>query len=263
MTQRKTPDGRAAAATEHDPLLGPPNKASLASDAFRAIRKSILDCDLEPGTMMSGHELASRFSYGLAPIRTSMEHLIAHGFVESVPQRGYRVLPITIKDVLNMYAVVELVSPRLTRLSAGRIGPDYERLMVLNAASHALRAPSTPQEEEDILATHLEILIAIREASSNPYASFVTEHLAMHINRALAARRKAGGHPIDVRRDFSGLLNALNDNDPERAEAESAAAIKRRKEVVLTALLESPAVWQSPIHASDAPAGQIRTGRMS
>lgn len=65
---------------------------SLREQAAEAIRASIVGGELEPGEIYSATTLAERLGVSATPIREAMLDLASAGLVESVRNRGYRVL---------------------------------------------------------------------------------------------------------------------------------------------------------------------------
>lgn len=79
--------------------------SSLADQAYDAIKKDILTCQLDPGSQIAQSQLVERYAFGITPIREALKRLGNEGFVRSIPRYGYVVCPITIKDIEDIYDV--------------------------------------------------------------------------------------------------------------------------------------------------------------
>lgn len=221
---------------------------TLTDKAHLLIKADVIDCLLTPGMLFSAQQLNSRYEAGMAAIRAAMERLVAGGWVESVPNKGYRIQPITVKDVVELYDLAEVISPQLARLSCGRIDAICEDLLRLNAICFGPHAPVDEQEEHVILAAAGEILRQVRHASGNSYATVFTQQMTERLDRVVAARRQFSAAPIDFRRDFRPLIEALRTNDRDAAEKASLANVLQMKTLILNEILQTPAIASSAIH---------------
>src|SRR5205085_7864578 len=80
---------------------GPPAKRPAgrqSDDAYDAIRRAILRCELMPGTTVSEAELAASFGFKRAATRAALDRLSVMGLLRPVRRRGYIVKPITLRD---------------------------------------------------------------------------------------------------------------------------------------------------------------------
>lgn len=83
------------AATAASPLL--------RESAYAQLRADILACILPPGAEIREAELAARFNISKSPVRDALMRLEREGLVNSTPRQGYRVAPISLTDVRDMF----------------------------------------------------------------------------------------------------------------------------------------------------------------
>lgn len=84
---------------------------SLASSGSRLLRETVYDqlradmisCTLAPGTELREAELATRFDMSKSPVRDALMRLEREGLVITLPRQGYRVAPVSLGDVLDMF----------------------------------------------------------------------------------------------------------------------------------------------------------------
>ena len=91
---------------------------SLTDRAYAHLREEIITCTLRPGTDIGEHELAARLSMSKTPVREALARLTLERLVEAFPRRGYRVTPVTFKDINDIFTVrkaLELVWRRVRR----------------------------------------------------------------------------------------------------------------------------------------------------
>ena len=99
----------------------PPPPRLLRVDIFRELRQDILACRLPPGAELREGELAERFAVSKSPVRDALSRLVQEGLVDVMPRQGYRVAPISLRDVRDMFqyrAVLEAACVRVAAESA-------------------------------------------------------------------------------------------------------------------------------------------------
>jgi GntR family carbon starvation induced transcriptional regulator len=78
---------------------------SLAEEAYAVLRRAIMDGDPPPLARLGPAELSARLGLGTTPIREALSRLAAEHMVVALPQRGFRVAPLTaaeLSDLLNL-----------------------------------------------------------------------------------------------------------------------------------------------------------------
>ena len=101
--------------------IEPSGSRLLRIDVFRELRRDILSCRIAPGTELREAELAERFTTSKSPVRDALSRLVQEGLVTVMPRQGYRVTPISLKDVNDMFeyrAVLESASARIAASTA-------------------------------------------------------------------------------------------------------------------------------------------------
>src|SRR5699024_7193600 len=77
----------------------PESAPSLREHALVVIRHAITTGDLDEETIYSAAGLAKQLGISLSPVREAMMSLVAEGTVEAVPNRGFRLVPVTREDL--------------------------------------------------------------------------------------------------------------------------------------------------------------------
>jgi DNA-binding GntR family transcriptional regulator len=70
---------------------------------YQRTRRAILTGDYPPGSALRLQDLAARNGVSMIPVREALRLLEAEGFVESIPNRGARVAPLSLEDMLDVY----------------------------------------------------------------------------------------------------------------------------------------------------------------
>src|SRR3954469_16297172 len=97
-------------------LLAPPEgeSASLADQAYYAIRELIVSLDFAPGDPISERDLTDRLGIGRTPIREALRQLSQEKLVEVFPRRGMFVTTVNFRDLARLWevrAVVKAATP--------------------------------------------------------------------------------------------------------------------------------------------------------
>ncbi len=90
-------------------------KVSLGESAYRRLRADIIACRLAPGQRLTERQLAEEMGFGLSPVRDALTRLDQEGLVLTVPRKGYKVTPLTLGSVENLFEVWGLIGPEIFR----------------------------------------------------------------------------------------------------------------------------------------------------
>jgi DNA-binding GntR family transcriptional regulator len=94
--------------------------ASLADQAYLAIRTLIVTLDLAPGSNISEPELVERLGIGRTPVREALRRLAQEKLVEVFPRRGMVVTTVDVRDLARLCEVRAVLEPEAARLAAER-----------------------------------------------------------------------------------------------------------------------------------------------
>ena len=75
----------------------------LRETVYEQLRADMISCKLAPGAEIREAELAARFDMSKSPVRDALMRLEREGLVITLPRQGYRVAPVSLGDVLDMF----------------------------------------------------------------------------------------------------------------------------------------------------------------
>ena len=106
----------------------------LRETVYEQLRADMISCKLAPGAELREAELAARFDMSKSPVRDALMRLESEGLVITLPRQGYRVAPVSLTDVLDMFHL----RAALERACMGRIvlQASDEQLRELDAFRH-------------------------------------------------------------------------------------------------------------------------------
>ncbi|MHB8189820.1 MAG: GntR family transcriptional regulator [Ferrimicrobium sp.] len=83
------------------------NVIPLSQSAYNSIRQAIVSLELEPGSLVLDRVIADLVGASRTPVREALARLEAEGWIEFVPRKGFRVLPI---DYAELPAIAEMLA---------------------------------------------------------------------------------------------------------------------------------------------------------
>src|SRR5881397_237350 len=98
--------------------MAPGRVASLADEAYAAIREEILRGQLRPGTPLSRRRLAQELGMSVLPVTDALRRLEVDGLVESRARAGTRVRVPSDADIHALYELREALETQSARLFA-------------------------------------------------------------------------------------------------------------------------------------------------
>ncbi|MBT2446511.1 GntR family transcriptional regulator [Streptomyces sp. ISL-43] len=118
------------------------SRHSVRGQILDALRAALVEGELVPGEIYSGPALGERFGVSATPVREAMAQLALEGAVECLPNRGFRVLTRTPRELAELAEVRALLEvPVMLRL-ARTVAPEAWAALRPAAAATAHAAVS-------------------------------------------------------------------------------------------------------------------------
>lgn len=212
-------------------------KLSLTETAYLALRERVLSGTLRPGVEFSELELADQLSMSKTPVREALGRLVAEGLIEAFPRRGYRVTPVTVKDINDLFTIRAMTEGTAAAMAALNLtGPDLDRLEKL---AHAHYDPLQGESVQSFVKANRDFHLAIAEGANNPrLLAMVTAHLDECTRLFYLGARSRDVNP-ETSDDHSGIVAILRRRDPDQARAAMVAHSDHTLRGILKALISS------------------------
>jgi|SRR5579862_9594408 len=187
-------------------------RTQLKDEAAAHIRELIVSGQVPPGQLIRLAPLAARVGASITPVREALLLLAQDGWVVQEPNRGFRVVPITRRDIADTYLVQAFVCGELTARAARAI--DSERLSVLRELDAEINAHT--DDDPGFLER------ANYDLHNTIYAAADSDRLAWFVRAAsrFVPRRFWGMIPGWLEHNRAGhaaVINALAEHDAEGA----------------------------------------------
>ena len=226
---------------------------SRADQAYAVLRREIVACRLAPGARLTEAELTERFGIGKASLRIALQRLSQEGFVTSIPRQGYRVVPVTLRDVEEVFALRLALEPLAAQLAAGHV--DRAELEALEQACRHRTDAAMRDQIDQFLDANRRFHMAIAEASGNRRLCRMLSELMDEMSRLVALGFGAENERPNIEQDHLKLIDHL-----VAGEAEAAAQVARHHVETFRTMTIQRVMAALSAAAADAPLPQIRAG---
>ncbi len=239
-------------------VLEIPSATLKGRQAYDLLRREIVSCRILPGTRFTEAELMERLEIGKASCRIALQRLIQDGVVASMPRHGYRVTPITVKDVEEVFALRLVLEPLAARGAAGRVNRAH--LERLEQACRVKLPTDVGNQIDFFLEANRSFHMAIAEAAGNQRLVRTLSGLLDEMTRLVALGFGVQGVRPNIANDHVLLIEYLSAGD-----AAAAAEVARRHvetfremtmEKVIASLKDSAAVV--PVSPLSSLGGRVR-----
>ena len=178
------------------------------------LRAAILAGRIKPEEQLPEATLAQAFGTGRSAIREAIRHLVQEGLVISEINRGARVRPISIEDVIDVYRARSAIEVAAVRAVMER--RDDIDLSPLHSAQQRIRSASPDSGSEapspELIAADIDFHRAMVRLAGSPRLSRAHEPLAAESQMLL------NWHPVyslsDYVADHQQLLDAIENRAP-------------------------------------------------
>jgi DNA-binding GntR family transcriptional regulator len=145
----------------------PRQRGSGAQIVYDALRRSILELELQPGSPLDEVGLSTQFAMSRTPIREAMVRLAAEGLVTTLPNRNTIVAPIDFVRLPVYFEALALMHRVTTRLAAVNHKP--EDLARMRRFERDFAEAVGREDAPSMISSNREFHVAIAEAGGNPY----------------------------------------------------------------------------------------------
>jgi DNA-binding GntR family transcriptional regulator len=221
----------------------------LTDRAYERIRHDIICCAIAPGAEISEAQLCAHYKLGKAPVRMALSRLAHEGLVRAIPRRGYMVMPVTLKDIQDVFELRLMLEPAAARVAAGRV--DAQRLRTLDDVCRAGYQSGDAKSISRFLEANKAFHVAIAQATGNSRLAEAIERLLDEMTRLLHLGLGQRNRAQEVQQEHRALVKALVRGDGGTAERICRDQIETARDMVLSAILTNSSVINLAITVAD------------
>lgn len=212
-------------------------RISLTETAYNSIRTRVLSGELRPGVEFSELELADQLSMSKTPVREALGRLCVEGLIEAFPRRGYRVTPVTVKDINDLFAIRAMTEGTAASMAALNLLPaDLDRLEQLADVGYV---PKQQESIQSFVKANEVFHLAIAAGANNPrLLALVTAHLEECTRLFYLGARSRDVNP-ETSNDHRRIVEVLRRRDPAKAHEVMVEHSEHTRQGILLALISS------------------------
>ncbi|KAA9002720.1 GntR family transcriptional regulator [Affinibrenneria salicis] len=189
---------------------------SLSNQAYYTIRRDILTCRLLPGSLVTESELMDRYQSGKSTIRLALTRLSHDKLVISRPRKGYRIAPVTVQDVEEIFTLRAALEPLAARLAVGKV--DIELLKDLEAQCRVEVAAPLSTRIDVFMNANKRFHLTIAEATGNGHLIRTLSGLMDEMARLVALGFNVQRIKPEIKHDHNAMIDAFIEGDAKRVE---------------------------------------------
>jgi DNA-binding GntR family transcriptional regulator len=202
----------------------------VASNAiYLALREAILARVLPSGERLAEPQLAALFKRSRTPVREAILRLEWEHLAERSARRGFVVGGISREEILEVYAVREVIDGLAARLAAQACLPT--ELDHLTWLQRRLRKAAEQHDYRLMIELNIEFHEAIARGSRNVLLLQFMRQIHDWVRRFKDTTVSYGGRGTDAAEEHDALLEAIAKRDPDAAERIAREHMARARQV--------------------------------
>lgn len=214
-----------------------------AEAVHMTLREAILHGVLPAGQPLGEIQLAGVFGRSRTPVREAILKLESEGLAARFPRRGLVVAQITREEVLEVYAVREMLDGLSARLAAlGILPTELDRLVWLN---DRLRAAAEQGDAKAMIQLNIEFHEAICQASRNSLLQEFMRRIHEWVRRFDDTTMSFPGRGLEAVAEHEALIDAIRARDPDAAERIARDHMTRARQIRIS-MTQSAAAGDQP-----------------
>jgi DNA-binding GntR family transcriptional regulator len=203
--------------------------------AYESLKRRILQCELSPGQELREAALAESAGFGRTPVREALRRLVQEGFVEVRPRQGYRVAPITLASVHDVFELRLLLEPAAVELAIRRA--PREAITALHDLAHAHYVHGDQESYERFIVDNLNLHVQIAESTGNLRLAHMLGNLLEEMQRLFFLSLDARDSSTEQMHEHHELYDAMLAGDIETARRIVVDQIEQSRQRVIDALV--------------------------
>ncbi|PZF84701.1 hypothetical protein C1I92_07490 [Jiangella anatolica] len=241
---------------------------SNADDAYQAIRRSIVTVEMPPGTAFTENELVKRVGLGKTPIREALLRLKLENLVAVQARSGYRVAPVTLKDVRDTCRLLGYLEAQVAEQAAADPMAQARLEPLQGQVAYGAKTDRSAETTDGWVRGDWQFHVGLARGQDNQLQADVMTRLNQLVLRFryLALKLGVPGHLLAHQHD--DLLTAVTAGDAAAARKATESSWRETEAGLLgllsaTESVQSTNVWgaadKNAFYLDAAPAGPALT----
>lgn len=208
---------------------------SVVDMAVDRIRQKIMRGQFVPGQRLIEPDLAEQINVSRTALREAFRRLAAEGLLELALYKGATVRMLKKDDVAEVFMIRELLEGLVARLATVAINKNPKLKKALLENRDAMRKSVKALDAGDAYTmANTQFHQLLLDAIESPQLERMVSQLQMPLYRMIYARLLAEPARLKSLSDHERIIEAILDNDPQRAEREMQAHVHNSGELLLS-----------------------------
>lgn len=194
--------------------------ATLSAQVFASLRADLKANRFRPGEKLHFDRMRAIYDVGLAPLREALSRLSASGLVVQVGQKGFRVAPASLEDLLDVVETRRFLEVRIFQ-DAVRHGDEAWEAALVGAfhrfSKVSARKPASPEERSAWEEQHTKFHMALMAGCPSRWMLQFWSTVYDQAERYRRLAFEVGHWSDDELKDHQKLLDAALARDVEKA----------------------------------------------
>ncbi|MCV7225739.1 GntR family transcriptional regulator [Mycolicibacterium komossense] len=213
-------------------------RAQLSDEVAGYLRAAIMSGSLRPGTFIRLDETAAQLGVSITPVREALLTLRSEGMVRLEPNRGHVVLPLSRRDIEDIFWLQSAIAKELAAGATETISTDA--IDELDELTDALETAVATTDSDAVAAAEFAFHRAFNRATGRIKLAWFLLHVARYIPQLIYAADPDWG--AAAVRNHRQLVAALRSRD-KAAVVELTAWQFNDGAKRLTAMLDKSGIW--------------------
>ena len=191
------------------------DRLPLGETVFQTLCQALRDGIYQPGDRLREEEVAHRLQVSRTPVREAFGRLLSKGFVEPSGGRGLVVRSLGTAEVVELYALREILEGAAARLAAQQAtAPEIDELAEIEATMS-----SGNHDARELARLNRLFHEAIFRSAHNRYLDAALQELQDSISLLGSTTFSVDGRPMSSAREHKDIVAGITSRDPDKAEA--------------------------------------------
>lgn len=200
---------------------------ALGEAVFRSLCEALQAGSYRAGDRLREEEVAQRLKVSRTPVREALGRLAARGFVAPAGGRGLIVRSLDISEVLELYAMREIMEGAAARLAAEHASPpEIDALRDIEQAFVEASATDAAEMAKEMARLNRAFHEAICRAARNRYLDNASRELQDWIALLGPTTFTVAGRPKTSHGEHQAIIAAIAARDGDKAEQLARAHIR-------------------------------------
>lgn len=220
-------------------------------EAYRAIKRRIIELDLAPGSSFTEGALAAELGLSKTPVREALARLRQERLVDATARSGYVVTPVTMKHARDLFQLRALLEGEAAAIAAER-GADVETLNALEELCLTSYDPADQSSIAKFLHANNRFHVMLASLAGNDALAAMLEQVLEQLERLFYVGLALSSRGEEIVHEHRELLDAVKLGDREAARRAASAQTGSSQLMVLNAMLSSETLLSTNIAGTAA-----------